>query len=295
MRTVLWAALAAAVVLGVGCAAPAGTDSAVVVRIPGQTGTQIVSMEGFRRTQSRELHALIESIATREEIEPFEVTVEQLINDPAVKAMGLYTGDEATFMMEEMRLSQMMLEDPLTLPAGPDLTGFRPVNLAAANNPVAAFTVATMTLEGEEVLATLSEHLKDNPIQVIEVTITEKPAPDANPEDPAPEPVTQWVGPMDSKFIEALKAQLAEETMATFEFGKTYPVSLYANADNRLMLVVGGGFEHAARLSPGGMNFFYYMYPLEFMQERRKARDEDPINAKMPRRFNPFLGFEVKN
>jgi hypothetical protein len=252
-------------------------------------------MEGFRRNQARELNSVIEAIATRENIEPFEVTVEALIKDPAVKAMGLYTGDEATFMMEEMRLSQMMMEDPLMLPVGPDMAGFRPVNLAAANNPIANFTVATMSLEGEEKLATLSEHLKDNPLQVIEVTITEKPPADAAPEAPAPQPTTQWVGPMDANFIELLKEELAKETMATFEFGQTFPVTLYANPDNRLMLVVGGDFPHPGRLSAGGMNFFYYQYPLEFMQERRRMRDEDPVNTRMPRRFTPFLGFEIKN
>lgn len=295
MRTAFWAALAAAVVLGAGCAAPADTDTEVVIRIPGQAGTEIVSMEGFRRNQAHELNTVIEAIAARENLEPFEVTVEALMKDPAVKAMGLYTGDEATYMMEEMRLSQMLLEDPLTLPVGPNMAGFQPVNLAAANNPIASFTVATMSLDGEEKLATLSEHLKDNPLQVIEVTITEKPAADAGPEAPAPEPTTQWVGPMDSKFVEELKTELAKETMATFEFGKTYPVTLYANADNRLMLVVGGGFPHANRLSPGGMNFFYYQYPLEFIEERRRMREEDPVNARMPRRFNPFLGFEISN
>jgi K(+)-stimulated pyrophosphate-energized sodium pump len=208
--------------------------------------TVLVSQQDFVRTQVEAVQGVRDALAESQHKQPDEVTVDDVLKDPKVKAMGLTDGST--------RLVQSMLEADLTqIPSSKPLVGLTKADLHNGDSPALDYSFMGQSGMGQQpTFETVRKSLADKTIKAFLVKQTFTPP--ANSGAKAQESQNIQIAVGTDAEIAAFKDKLTNppggQQSVKAEIVDSYDVSLYSNSSGDLAYVIDGKVPSLLQVAP---------------------------------------------
>ncbi len=243
------------------------------------TTAQLSDVALLQRQEIQTIKEIQSDIAKEKKIAKYEVSADDVMNDPRAKAMNL-TGDEG-----KNRVQGMLSFSMDQLPTVKDFTGFSKVDLKSPPDKVKSLTTNTAPPDTPNPTAppptgytTFVDRYKDREIVVydLKVTTSQSPPP-TEAGQPTPPPVERTIdislGPIDKKQADNLIAQ-AKTAGTKVDVVKTIPTAFFVNSEGKIALGVLGKPANSQLQGPRDMQF--YTESVETLKKLDEARKTDP-------------------
>ena len=222
--------------------------------------SQLVSSVQSQNDRIAQLQAIQSDVAAKEQKQPYEVPVADVVADPRVKAMGFDPKSDLAEISSDLQATAD------TMPKAPDMSGFSAVtDYTDPKVKGLGFAVQEAPKPGTQPtqnFQTLGAALESTSLVVAQLHhVAHIPARPAEGQTPAQAPRNidelRWVGPISGKYLDQelgmIQKQIStSKTAESVDVVNRLPVTLYASSDGRLAYGVEGTVDNPTSLRPVG-------------------------------------------